>query len=125
MKRPVSLLVFSLIGIAIDFYSGYLIFPVFAMFTQYHLAILLGNNYYYVFYSILLLLSIFILLMVGSLFGLKRWGYNIFIAITLIMGLFLAFCLLALPGISILITIFLICFIIYFLKPSTRALFGK
>jgi hypothetical protein len=125
MKRPVSLLVFSLIGIAIDLYSGYLIFPAFAMFTQYHLAVLLGDNYYYVFYGMLLLFSVFILFMIGSLLGLKRWGHNIFIAVTLIMGLLLAFCLLSLPGISILIIIFLICFMIYFLKPSTKALFGK
>ena len=125
MKRPVSLLVFSLVAIALDFYSGYLIFPAFAMLTQYNLAMLLGDNYYYVFYSILLLLSVFILIIIGSLLKLKRWGYNIFIIVTLIMVLFLAFYLLVYPVISILVIIFLICFVVYFFKPSTRALFNK
>ena len=125
MKMPVSLLVFSLIAIVLDFYSGYLIFPAFAMLTQYNLAALLGNNCYYVFHNILLLLAVLILIIIGSLLKLKRWGYNIFIIVTLIMGLFLAFYLLAFPIISILVIIFLICFVVYFFKPSTRALFNK
>jgi len=123
MKRPIGLWIFGIAAIAIDCFIVYLFFPVFAMLTQYHLAMLLGNNYYYVFYSILLLLSVFVLIVIGGLLRLKRWGYNLFIIITLILNLFSAFYLMALPGANIIVIIFLSCFMVYFLKPSTRELF--
>ena len=128
MKRPVSLLVFSLIAIAIDFCIGCFFFPVFAMLTQYNLAMLLGDNYYYVFYSILLLLSVFVFVVIYGLFNLKKWGRNIFIFITIIMNslVILSFSKLAIFGtVTITLIIFLICFVVYFFKPSTRALFNK
>ena len=128
MKRPLGLLVISFIGIAVDFCIGYFFFPVFLMLTQYYLAMLLGNSYYYVFYSILLSLLIFVFVVIYGLFKLKKWGRNIFIFVTVVMNFLVIFFFSRLAIFGIVITpviIFLICFIIYFLKPSTRALFNK
>ena len=133
MKRPISLLIFILIAIIIDFYIGYLFFPAFMMLTQYHLAILLGNNYYYIFYSILVLLLASIVTLIVGLFRLKGWAYYIFVILTLLLNFLMSFIYIYdlvrdyfnLRLDNLIFIMFTICFIFYFLKPSTRRLFDR
>lgn len=133
MKRPISLWIFGIMAISVNFYIGYLFLPAFMMLIQYHLAMLLGNNYYNVFYSLLFLLSICILALLAGLFRLKKWAYYIFVALTLLLNFLMFFIHVGnlidgqfnLRIFSLILIISTVCFIIYFLKPSTRRLFNK
>jgi len=133
MKRPISFWIFGIMAISVNSYIGYLFFPAFMMLTQYHLAMLLGTNYYNVFYGSLSLLSIAILVLLVSLFSLKRWAYYIFIILTLLLNLLVSFIYIGelvegnfnLRVTTLILIIYAVCFMIYFLKPSTRRMFSR
>jgi hypothetical protein len=120
-------------AISVNFYIGYLFSPAFMMLIQYHLAMLLGNNYYNVFYSLLFLLSISILVLLVGLFRLKKWAYYIFVILTLLLNFLVSFIYIGelvegnfnLRVATLILIISTVCFIIYFLKPSTRRMFDR
>ena len=133
MKRPISFWIFGIMAMSVNFYIGYLFFPAFMMLTQYHLAMLLGNNYYNVFYSLLFLFSLSILVLLVGLFRLKKWAYYIFIILTLLINFLVSFIYIGelvegnfnLRVATLILIISTVCFIVYFLKPSTRRMFKQ
>ena len=133
MKRPISFWIFGIMAISVDFYIGYLFLPVVMMLTQYHLAMLLGNNYYNVFYGILFLFLIFVLVLLAGFCRLKKWAYYIFVILTLLLNFLMSFIYIGkfiegnfnLRVSTLILIISTICFVAYFLRPSTRRMFNK
>lgn len=116
MKKPISLWIFGSVAVVINFISLVMLFFMFVMQAQRFLF----------FTPFILSMILLVLLLIISSVGVchsKKWGYYIFIIITLIMNLLFAFLLLVFPAISFVVMIFLACFMVYFLKPSTRELF--
>jgi len=117
MKIPVSLWMFGIGGIIISIFAGMFLFlmlymPVGAYFM---VQFLIGTC---------LVVLLFIISTI-ALFELKKWGRNIFVVFTSISNVFLIWYLLYFSFLSIFAIIFFLCFIAYFLKPSTRELFNK
>ncbi|MFA5177930.1 MAG: hypothetical protein WC440_07310 [Candidatus Omnitrophota bacterium] len=128
MKRPVSLWMFGLGGIVADAVFAVFLYPLFYMFTQYYLFT------WIVFLSLAALFFPVLVVSFTAMLRLKKWGRNIFISMTLAINcfviLFSAATILSSGttdsfNIVIILAVFIISFIAYFLKSSTRALFNK
>jgi len=124
MKTNFNLWLMEILTIAIDCYVLYLLFPMLMMLLQYILAIFLGGNYFLAFYCLMAAFLFFAIILVVSLFRFKKWSFNIFIGVTLLINILLWF-FLKLSLLKALLIIIFLCSIIYFLKPSTRKLFIK
>ena len=126
MKTPISLWVFGMVGIITNVFLAVSFYPLLYMFTQFYL---------FTWIIFLILAVLFYPVLVASLIAmlkLKKWGRNIFVTITIVVNCFVVlFLTIMLPGsvdflnLDILLTVFVISFAVYFLKPSTRALFNK
>jgi hypothetical protein len=126
MKTPISLWVFGMVGIITNVFLAVSFYPLLYMFTQFYL---------FTWIIFLILAVLFYPVLVASLIAmlkLKKWGRNIFVNITIVVNCFVVlFLTIMLPGsvdflnLDILLTVFVISFAVYFLKPSTRALFNK
>ena len=120
MKRPISLWIFGIGGVIINVFGGAILFLMLYM--------PLGAFFMVQFLTITALLILLLIASGIALFRLKKWGRNIIIVITIIMNLFIIILLTDLkifPIVNISVIIFLICFIFYFLKSSTRELFNN
>lgn len=112
-------------GVITNIFSGVILFLMFYMYAQ---------AFFWVQSLIIIWLLIFLLILSAiGLFKLKKWGRNIFIVFTIIMNspMVLLFSKLLLYDKSPLfffiaasLITFIIFFISYFLKPSTRELFS-
>ena len=116
MKRPMGLLIFGIMAIVTNLVSIAVFFMMFIMPAQ-------AFSYLIPLISTIVLFLLLLIISSIGMFQLRKWGYNIFVTVTLILHLLLAFYLLVFPGVNIIIIIFLSCFMVYFLKPSTRKLF--
>jgi hypothetical protein len=126
MKTPISLWVFGMVGIITNVFLAVSFYPLLYMFTQFYL---------FTWIIFLILAVLFYPVLVASLIAmlkLRKWGRNIFVTITIVVNCFVVlFLTIMLPGsvdflnLDILLTVFVISFAVYFLKPSTRALFNK
>jgi hypothetical protein len=126
MERPISLGVFGAGGIITNVFLGVFFYPLLYMFTQFYL---------FTWIIFLILAVLFYPVLVVSFIAmlkLKKWGRNIFVTITLVVNCSVVlFLTIMLPSsvdflsLDILLTVFIISFVVYFLKPSTRALFNK
>ena len=118
MKQPISLWILAIGALVTNLVSLTIFFLMFIMSAQ-------AFSFFTLF---IITVVISLLLIIASGIGIlffKKWGYYTFVVITLILNLFLTFSLLVIPGINIMVMTFLACFIVYFLRPSTRRLFNK
>ena len=128
MKSKMSLWIFGIGGVISNVVCAVFFYPLLYMFTQFYL-------FTWIMFLILaaLFFPVLIILFIAVL-KLKRWGRNIFITITLTMNcltiLFLTMMQLT-SGMTVflivdtILTVFIISFMVYFLKPSSRELFNK
>lgn len=128
MKRPISLWVFGIGGVVTNAVFAVFLYPLFYMFTQFYL---------FTWIIFLILAALFFPVLIISFIAmlkLKRWGRNIFITMTLIINwsiiLFSTVTILSsgitdFLNIGIILMVFIISFMVYFLKPSTKALFSE
>jgi len=120
MKRPISLWIFGITGVVANISSGIIFFLMFYMSAR--------AFFWSKFIIITLLLLLMLIITAIGLFSLKRWGRNIFSVFTIIINssiIVLLSRLMVFPVINIVLIVFLICFVVYFLKPSTRRLFDR
>lgn len=125
-KMPLSLIIISIVAILMDCYTGRVFFLMLAMPIGFYLSPIL------LLAIVLFFPAIFISSIIG-LFRLKRWGYYIFFTLTFIFSFLLLlrdieylvkkYITLGIP--QIFLMVFFLTFTIYFLKPSTRKLFGR
>jgi len=128
METPISLWIFGLGGVISSVFFAVYFYPLFYMFTQFYL-------FTWIIFLILAVLFFPVLIVSFiAMLKLRRWGRNIFVIMVLTINcfviLFLTVNILASGrddniNIDIILTVFIISFIVYFLKPSTRALFNK
>lgn len=128
MKRPISLWVFGIGGVVTNAVFAVFFYPLFYMFTQLYL-------FTWIIFLILAVLFFPVLIISFiAMLKLKRWGRNIFITMTLIINwsiiLFSTVTILTsgmtdFLKIGIILIVFIISFMVYFLKPSTKALFSE
>jgi len=117
MKNTFGLWVFLIGMIFTDFLSLVLLFFAFIMPAQ-------AFSYFIIFKLVMAMLS---LLLIISIFGIcyfKKWGYYLFIAITILLNLFLGLYLLMVPILSIILIIFLSCFLFHFSKSNVNKLYS-
>lgn len=122
IKIPIAFTVISLVAVVIDCFAGMLLIPVYSMFLGFYLS---GENLYSARVLFILPSIIFIVSIVG-LFTLTKWTRNIFVTITILLHcLLIVFCLVQ-PFLlkAMVLVAFLIIFVNYFLKASTRKLFN-
>lgn len=118
MKLPISLWIFEIGAMVTNLIALTIFFLIFIMPAQ-------AFSFFIPFISTAVIFLLLIIISGLGVFFFKGWGYYIFVITTFIMNLFLAFCLLVIPGINIMEIAFLACFMVYFLKPSTRRLFNR
>jgi len=128
MKRPISLWIFGIGGVVTNVIFAVFLYPLFYMFTQFYL---------FTWIVFLILAALFFPVLVISFIAmlmLRSWGRNIFVYMTLIINCFIIlFSTVTILTsrtydflfLDIILIVFIIFFMIYFLKPSTKALFGK
>ena len=128
MKSLIGLWIFGIVGVIANVVFAVFFYPLLYMFTQFYL---------FTWIIFLILVALFFPVLIISFIAmlkLKKWGRNIFVTITLIINcltiLFLTVMLLTsgmtdFLNVVIILTVFIISFMVYFLKPSTRALFSK
>ncbi|MFA5149451.1 MAG: hypothetical protein WC937_04370 [Candidatus Omnitrophota bacterium] len=128
MKRLVSLWVFGIGGVVTDAVFVVFFYPLFYILAQSYLFT------WIVFLTLVVLLFPVLIVSFVAMLRLKKWGRNIFISMTLIINFFVILFTTAMIltsrttnflNIVIILVIFIILFIVYFLKPSTMALFDK
>lgn len=128
MKRPISLWIFGIGGVVTNVIFTVFLYPLFYMLTQFYL---------FTWIVFLILAALFFPVLVISFIAmlmLRSWGRNIFVYMTLIINCFIILfsTVMILTSrmddflfLDIILIVFIILFMIYFLKPSTKALFGK
>jgi len=128
MKRPISLWIFGIGGVVTNVIFAVFLYPLFYMFTQFYL---------FTWIVFLILAALFFPVLVISFIAmlmLRSWGRNIFVYMTLIINCFIIlFSTVTILTsrtydflfLDIILIVFIIFFMIYFLKPSTKALFDK
>jgi hypothetical protein len=124
-KTLIGLIILSIVAILMDCYAGYALFLMTAM--------SIGPDYPLLYFGTVIILLILFFASIIGLCKLKRWGYYIFVALTLVFNLPLllmdirylikGYITLGVP--QIFLMVFFLAFSIYFLKPSTRKLFDK
>lgn len=125
-KIPIGLIILSILAILMDCYAGRGFFLMLAMPTAVYLSPIL-------FLAVSLFLLILFISSIIGLIRLKKWGYYIFFSLTFIFSFLLLlmdieylvkkYITLGVP--QIFLMVFFLTFTIYFLKPSTRKLFGR
>ncbi len=124
-KIPISLIMVTILAILMDCYAGRGLFLMTVM--------SIGPDYPLLYLCTIIILSVLFIASVTGLCKHKRWGYNIFVALTLVFNfplvlmdikyLIKGYINLGIP--QIFLMVFFLTFTIYFLKPSTRKLFDK
>ncbi len=119
MKRPISLWILTIAGMVTNILSGIIFYPVFYMFTQFYLF-----TWVIFIASVVVFIPLQVFLCIGVL-RLARRCFNIFFILTLAMNVLLFFYFsLNFPLLACIVVGFLVYFISYFVKPSTRKLFN-